>query len=272
MRAPCWAPDRHCLLAPVGHTRCRFCYCYHPPYSDHTGTEGEPTATLTASARAGLLTQSELVTSLYTSVHDPGSDPDCLLVCWLSTLCSVSHIRPFPLLCGFFLLLCSFLGTQDGTLGTCPQSRPLFPSRQTGSLLHRCAGNQGCLRGPSRPPGWTRRPLCPPPADTPVLAHGCLWSLPLEEEAVDTFSGGERKMSCGRKRVRERIRKLSFPGNLDKRLMERGSQDHLLTWDGPEAPQPQPPLPSQLWSCWAARWPQACICVRIGLPAPGLIA
>lgn len=91
---------------------------------DHIGTEraSRRPHSLTASARAGVLMQSELVTSLYTSVHNPGSNPDCLLVCLLSILCSVSHIRPFPLLCGFFFLLCSFLGSQDGTLGTCSNS------------------------------------------------------------------------------------------------------------------------------------------------------
>lgn len=138
--------------------------------------------------------QSELVTSLYTSVHDPGSHPDCLLVCLLSILCSVSDICPFPLLCGFFLLLCSFLGTQDGTLGTFSNisasvegSTPV-PSPVTGYLQDRLGAY--CTGLSSEAPRLallvgSEASVRPAPY-TPLSVHGCLWSQPMSRRKLLT--------------------------------------------------------------------------------------
>lgn len=268
------------VLNRVGRTGCRFVIAAAHFIDDEIGTEGAspPPRAVTSECQAGVLTQSELVTSLHTSVHVLAP---ILSACWFACF-PFSVPSPTSVLFLFSVAPppCSFLGTQDGALGTCSNTSasvraPLHLSPVPSPVTCKTAWGptaQGCPPRPLVSRSWWLGGLCAP---CPLHAPVCSW-LPLEpahveEEVVDTFSGGELRVSCGRKRGSERIRKLSVPRNLNKAPDGRGVRDHL-TGDGPEAPQPPAHSAHQLWSCWESRRPQACICVRISLPAPEMIA
>ena len=65
------------------------------------------------------------------------------------------------------------------------------------------------------------------PGFVQVFVHGC------QEEVVHGLSGGELRMSCGRREGEEELGSRVFPENLTKQLIERGAQGRLLAWARP---------------------------------------